>query len=306
MKPADRQTRSMLMGLFQRNGFHPRSDLGQNFLIDLNLVDYIVDQADLGQDDVVLEIGAGTGGLTTALACRAASVVSVEIDRRMHALASQVVAHLKNVTLLNCDALANKNHISPDVLDVIEAHLGAAPNRRLKLVANLPYGVATPVISNLVASDLTWTAMLVTIQWELAERIRAKPDSEHYGSLSVWLQSQCHVKVLKKLGPTVFWPRPQVDSAIVQLLPDHERRERIGDRTFFHDFVRRLFQQRRKFLRSVLVAMYRNQLNKGEIDERLAAFAFKDGIRADELDTDTLVKLARSLRPLLGVEANPS
>src|SRR5262249_47556894 len=144
-------------------------------------------------------------------------------------------------------------------------------NRRLKLVANLPYGVATPVISNLVASDLPWTAMLVTIQWELAERIRAKPASEHYGSLSVWLQSHCHVKVLKKLGPTVFWPRPQVDSAIVQLLPDHERRERIGDRSFFHDFVRRLFQQRRKFLRSVLAAMYRKQLNKAEIDERLAA-----------------------------------
>src|SRR5262249_61199400 len=96
--------------------------------------------------------------------------------------------------------------------------------------------------------ELPWEAMLVTIQWELAERIRAQPGSDHYGALSVWLQSQCHVRVLKKLGPTVFWPRPQVDSAIVQILPAPELREQIGDRAFFHDFVRRGFSQRRKFL----------------------------------------------------------
>ncbi|MGE5195362.1 MAG: 16S rRNA (adenine(1518)-N(6)/adenine(1519)-N(6))-dimethyltransferase RsmA [Deltaproteobacteria bacterium] len=297
MRPAERQTRSMLMGLFQRNGFHPRTDLGQNFLIDMNLIEYILDQADLGSDDVVLEIGTGTGGLTAALASRAGAVVSVEVDHRVHAVASQALAHLPNVTLLNCDALRNKNHFSPAVLDALAEPLAADAQRRLKLVANLPYCIATPVISNLVASDLPWEAMVVTIQWELAERIRAKPGSEHYGALSVWLQSQCHVKVLKKLGPTVFWPRPQVDSAIVQILPDRELREQIGDRAFFHDFVRRLFQQRRKFLRSVLAGMYRRELSKTEIDERLRPFAFKEGIRADELDVPTLVKLARAMEP---------
>ena len=302
MKPAERQTRSMLMGLFQRNGFHPRTDLGQNFLIDMNLIDYIVDQADLGPDDVVLEIGAGTGGLTTSLASRVAAVVSVEIDHRVHAVAKQVLAHLKNVTLLNCDALENKNHFSPRVLDAVAAQLASDPRRRLKLVSNLPYCIATPVISNLVASPVSWEAMLVTIQWELAERIRAKPASEHYGALSVWIQSQCHVKVLKKLGPTVFWPRPQVDSAIVQLLPVPERREQIGERAFFHDFVRRLFQQRRKFLRSVLVGMYRQEFSKSQIDERLGPFAFKEGIRADELDVETLVQLARAIQPLVGLD----
>ncbi len=299
MKPSERQTRSMLMGLFQQNGFRPRTDLGQNFLIDLNLIDYIIDQAELGPHDVVLEIGAGTGGLTTSLASRAAAVVSVEIDHRVHAVADQMVAHLKNVTLLNCDALQNKNHFSPDVLDAVATQLAADPQRRLKLVANLPYCIATPVISNLVASPLPWEAMLVTIQWELAERIRANPASEHYGALSAWLQSQCHVKVLKKLGPTVFWPRPQVDSAIVQVLPVPELCEQIGDRAFFHDFVRRLFQQRRKFLRSVLVGMYREEFSKTEIDERLGPFAFKEGIRADELDVKTLVNLARAMQPVV-------
>jgi 16S rRNA (adenine1518-N6/adenine1519-N6)-dimethyltransferase len=300
MKPAVRQTRSMLMELFQRNGFHPRTDLGQNFLIDLNLIDYIVEQAGLGAGDVVLEIGTGTGGLTASLAGGADAVVSVEIDRRVHTLASQAVSHLPNVTLLNCDALENKNRLSEIVLEAVGGQLSADPERRLKLVANLPYCIATPVISNLVASRLPWQAMLVTIQWELAERIRAKPSSEHYGALSVWLQSQCRVKVLKKLGPTVFWPRPKVESAIVQLLPVPERREQIGDRDFFHDFVRRLFQQRRKFMRSVLVGMYRKEFSKEEVDEWLKPFGLREGVRADELEVDTLVELARSIHSIVG------
>ena len=298
MKPAERQTRSTLMSLFQQNGFHPRTDLGQNFLIDLNLVEYILERAELNRDDVVLEVGAGTGGLTTALASRAAAVISVEIDRRVFALAGQVVSHLKNVTLLNCDALKNKNHFSQTVLDVVGTELAVSPHRRLKLVSNLPYCIATPVVSNLVASEIPWESMIVTIQWELAERIRSKPSSEHYGALSVWLQSQCQVKVLKKLRPTVFWPRPKVDSAILQILPLPGSREKIGDRAFFHDFVRRLFQQRRKFLRSVLVGMYRQELSKTEIDEVLAPFSFRDGVRADALEVDIIVKLAGAMRQL--------
>lgn len=297
MKFAARQTRSMLMTLFQQHGLNPRTDLGQNFLIDMNLIDYILEQADLGRDDVVLEIGAGTGGLTTSLAARAAAVISVEIDHRVFGLASEVVRPFKNVTLLNCDALANKNHFAPEVLEAVARELAVDPERRLKLVANLPYCIATPVMSNLVASPLPWQAMLVTIQWELAERIQAKPGSEHYSALSVWLQSQCHVKILKKLGPTVFWPRPNVDSAIVQLLPILESREQIGDRDFFHDFIRRLFQQRRKQLRSVLVGMSQTEFTKAEIDERLLPFDFKPGVRADELDVETLVKLGRAMNP---------
>ncbi|MBI3861698.1 MAG: ribosomal RNA small subunit methyltransferase A [Planctomycetia bacterium] len=302
MKPAERQTRSMLMGLFERHGFHPRTDLGQNFLIDLNLIDYILTHADLNEDDVVLEIGAGTGGLTTYLSSSAGAVVSVEVDHRVFPLVQQVTSHLPNVTLLNCDALRNKNNLADEVLEAVCTQLAVSPRRRLKLVANLPYCIATPVISNLLASELPWVAMVVTIQWELAERIRAKPGSEHYGALSVWIQSQCLVKVLRKLPPTVFWPRPQVDSAIVQIVPAPDRREQIGDRAFFHDFVRKLFSQRRKYMRSVLVGMYRNELSKTAIDETLAPFELKEGIRADELDSEVLVRLARAVQQKLNRE----
>ena len=295
MKEIQRQTRSRLMELFARHGFHPRTDLGQNFLIDLNLIDFVVEQARVGPGDVVLEIGAGTGGLTAALAASAGHVVSVEVDHRVYGLAREMLAGIANVTLIHADALRTKSQFADVVLETIAARLSDRPDSRLKLVSNLPYCIATPVISNLVASDLPWAAMVVTIQWELAERILAAPASEHYSALSVWLQSQCDVKILKKLGPTVFWPRPQVDSAILRLLPDPSRQAQIADRAFFHDFVRRLFQQRRKYLRSVLVGMYRRELARTEIDSLLQPFGFSESVRAEELEVSTLVQVGNAL-----------
>lgn len=287
------------MQRFEAGGFHPRTDLGQNFLIDLNILGYIVDQAELGQDDVVLEVGAGTGGMTAFLAQQAGAVVSVEIDKRIFSLTQEAVAGFQNVTLFNCDALANKNNFNSEVLAAIQKELAVDPRRRLKLVANLPYSVATPIVSNLVASELPWTTMVITIQYELGDRMRSKPGTGDYSALSVWLQSQCAVKIMKKLGPTVFWPRPGVDSAVVRLIAEPERRAEIVDREFFHDFIRRLFTQRRKHLRSVLVGMYRQQLEKNQIDAALQPFQFKEGVRAEELDVATLVKISNAIRQVV-------
>lgn len=306
MKYAERQTRSHLMTLFGRQGIHPRTDLGQNFLIDLNLIDYIVEQAAPGPSDVILEIGTGTGGLTTFLAQTAGDVVSVEVDHRVHALAREATRAFPNVTLLLTDALRNKNHFSSELLETLATRLAAVPGRRLKLVANLPYCIATPVISNLVASDLPWDLMVVTIQWELALRMRALPGTDDYSALSVWLQSQCDVRMLKKLGPKVFWPRPQVDSAIVRLAPLPGRQAEIGDREFFHEFVRRLFTQRRKSLRSVLVGMYRKQLEKPEVDALLAPLGLPEGARAEQFDIPTIIRLAQAVRHVVKTESDPS
>src|SRR5215469_3411836 len=125
MNELKRQTRSMLMQLFERSGLHPRSDLGQNFLIDLNLIDFIVEQSELDGRDVVLEVGTGTGGLTTALAGSVAAVVSVEVDPRVQAFAARIVAPFRNVRLLNCDALQNKNHLSPAVVEALQQEFAA-------------------------------------------------------------------------------------------------------------------------------------------------------------------------------------
>jgi 16S rRNA (adenine1518-N6/adenine1519-N6)-dimethyltransferase len=300
MNEAERQTRSHLTELFSQHGFFPRGDLGQNFLIDLNIVQYVADQAFICSDDVVLEIGTGTGGLTTFLAREAAAVVTVEYDRNVFGLAQQMLDGLQNVTLINADALQNKNHINPDVLDVVEQKLSVDPDRKLKLVANLPYNVATPIISNLVASELPWVGMVVTIQLELALRMTAKPQhGGNFGVLSAWLQSQCCVKLIKKLNPQVFWPRPQVESAILRISPAAERRALIDDRAFFHEFLRDVFTQRRKVLRGVLHSFYGDHLDRDTIDATLTEFGLRSDVRAEKLDVATLVMLSNRLRKLL-------
>ncbi len=295
MQSALRQTRSYLMQLFAEHQFHPRTDLGQNFLIDLNIVEFIVHEAELSSQDIVLEIGAGTGGMTTFLAKQAGHVISVEVDRNMHQLAAQAIDGCENVTLLQHDALKNKNTFHPELLAEVRKRLEDAPDRQLKLVANLPYHIATPIVSNLVATDLPWVRMVITIQYELGLRMRARPKSSQYGSLAVWLQSQCRVKMLKKLGPTVFWPRPKVDSAIMRLEPLPSLAEQIADRPFFQDYVRRVFQHRRKLLRPVLCGMYRKQLTKQDIDEILDRLGWGGTVRAEELDVRAHVSLANAL-----------
>lgn len=283
------------MGLFEKIGLHPRSDLGQNFLIDLNILEFVVSSAELTKEDVVLEIGAGTGGMTAFMAKEAGAVVSVEVDKNMAAMAREAIAGFDNVTLINADALKNKNHFSPEVIDAIKAELAKDPQRKLKLVANLPYSIATPVISNLVASDLPWVRMVVTIQLELAQRMAAGPGKSNYGALSVWLQSQAYVKLIKRLGPHAFWPRPQVNSGIVRLVPAPNKAGGIADRRFFQDFIRRLFVQRRKMMRSVIVGMFRKELDKPRIDALLDELGFTPKTRAEELEPYQLVKLGNRL-----------
>lgn len=287
------------MELFEKQAIHPRHDLGQNFLIDLNLIDFVVRSADVGPDDVVLEVGAGTGSLTSFLSIRAAHVVSVEVDDYVIQIARQTTAEYPNITLLHCDALKSKNQFNPLVVDELKKHLSVSPDRKLKLVANLPYCIATPVISNLIASEFPWECIVATIQWELGAKLKALPGSDDYGAISAWLQAQTRVKVLKKLGPTVFWPRPKVDSAIVRLLPDPKHADKIVDRDFFHDFLRRVFGMRRKILRSVLVAMYGNELEKSGIDAVLAPFKFREGTRAEVLEPKLLVQLSNAFHAAL-------
>jgi 16S rRNA (adenine1518-N6/adenine1519-N6)-dimethyltransferase len=284
------------MRRFEEAGIRPTARHGQNFLIDLNLLDLLVRAAEIGPKDVVLEVGAGLGSLTTRLAERAAAVVSVEIDPRMHQLASEELAGASNVSLLNQDALHNKNTLSPAVLDAVRTQMAAHPGSRFKLAANLPYSVATPVLSNLLAAEPLPVSLTATIQKELADRIVAVPGTKDYSALSIWMQSLADIQIVRVMPPQVFWPRPKVHSAIVHIVTNPARRGRIADIEYFHKFIRDIFCHRRKLLRGVLAGVLRDQLDKPAIDDLLAAQGIAPEARAEELPVETMVSLAAAIR----------
>lgn len=295
---SERQTKTFLMQRLREIGVEPASRHGQNFLIDLNLVEMIVDSANLDDRDVVLEVGTGTGSLTAMMAPRAAAVVTVEIDGHLYELASEELLDFDNVTMLKLDALKNKNRFNPEVIRVVGERLAEAPARRLKLVANLPYNVATPILSNLLACEHTPHSMVATIQKELAERIIAKPWSKDYSALSVWMQSQCDCEIVRVMPPSVFWPRPKVDSAIIRLVVNEEKRNGIPDRTYFHQFVRSLFIHRRKFLRANVISAMKKHLTKEDVDSVLDEMDFGPDTRTEQLDVPTLLAFTEKIRAL--------
>ncbi|HVA47863.1 MAG TPA: 16S rRNA (adenine(1518)-N(6)/adenine(1519)-N(6))-dimethyltransferase RsmA [Pirellulales bacterium] len=291
-----RQTQSFLIRRFEQVGITPKTRHGQNFLIDLNLLDVLFEAARIGPCDVVLEVGTGTGSLTAKLARAAAAVVSVELDPQMHQLASEELVDCDNVLLLRRDALKNKNHLNPDLLAAVRERLAAAPGRRFKLAANLPYNIATPIISNLLACDLPPATMTVTIQKELGDRIVARPSTKDYGALSVWMQAQCEVEIVRVMPPTAFWPRPKVYSAIVQIRLRQDWRDRIPDLDFFHSFARAMFFHRRKFLRSVILSGYKGRLDKPQVDAIMAELGFGETTRAEQLDVAAMLRLCEAVR----------
>jgi 16S rRNA (adenine1518-N6/adenine1519-N6)-dimethyltransferase len=306
MAPDRRQTQSYLRNLFARRGIAPQHRYGQNFLIDLNLHELIVKTAEVGPDDVVLEVGSGAGALTALLAARAAAVVAVEIDPALAELTAESVAGRANVRVLNTDALASKSTLDPGVLDNLRAGLAVAPERRLKVVANLPYHIATPVVTNLlVHPELCPTRMAITIQLELAERMRAEPGTSAYGALSVMVQALADCTVVRTLSPTVFWPRPKVDSAIVLIEPRPEKRAAIADLPWFHQVVRQVFLHRRKNLRGVLHSLWRDRLSKPEIDAMLEAIGLTGLIRAEAMNVEEFQALAAQLRERLKADPEP-
>jgi 16S rRNA (adenine1518-N6/adenine1519-N6)-dimethyltransferase len=294
--PPARQTLSFLKHRFREAGVRPDTRHGQNFLVDLNLLDVLVNRAQVEPHDVVLEVGTGTASLTTRLASLAGAVVTVEVDRELAQLAREQLADCDNVTLLCQDALRNKNHLHAKVLEAVEDQLRLVPGARFKLVANLPYNIATPIISNLLALDTTPVSMTITIQRELAERILAAPSTKDYGALSIWVQSLADVELVRVLPPTVFWPRPKVHSAIIHIAHDPRRRARIPDLVFFHRFVRALFLHRRKFLRAQLLSVVKNQLTKADVDEVLDQSALSGQLRAEQLDVETMQGLCEAFR----------
>jgi 16S rRNA (adenine1518-N6/adenine1519-N6)-dimethyltransferase len=294
------QTRTYLMKKFEAMGIRPQTRLGQNFLIDLNLLRLLHESGNITKNDVILEVGTGTGSLTAPMAAKAAVVITVEVDPVMQNFAKQELFGRENVRFIKTDILKNKNRLRDEVLDVIREELaqpGAdGQKRQFKLVANLPYNVATPLISNLLLTDMPPSLMCVTIQKELADRITAKPRSKDWGALSLWIQSQCQAEIVRMMPPTVFWPRPKVDSAIIRLTLDEKRRNKIPDLKFYNEFCRAIFFHRRKFLRAELCSAFKNTIPKERIDGIMDEMQFGTTTRAETLPLKTMQRLCELCR----------
>jgi 16S rRNA (adenine1518-N6/adenine1519-N6)-dimethyltransferase len=233
----------------------------------------------------VLEVGTGTATLTMHLADLAGAVFTVEIDREFHKLVQPMLKPRPNVVSFLGDALARKNELNPDVLAGWTALTERCHCTRRKLVANLPYAVATPVISNLLIQDaFPVERMVVMVQWEIAERLRATVGTKDYGALSVLVQSVADVETVRKVGPANFHPRPKVDSAISKITPNPAKRARVGDVRKFREFLRDLYTLRRKNLRAALAGWPRGKTDKAEVDAKLKALGIDGNTRAEALD----------------------
>ena len=296
MAKQNRQTISYLTKRFREVGLEPNRRHGQNFLIDLNLIELLAESASLTPDDVVLEVGTGTGSLTGLLAAKAAHVVTVEIDQHLHQLAQEELEEFDNITFLHQDALKNKNNFHSTVLETIQKQMAARAGSIFKLGANLPYNIATPVISNLLRCPIVPEVMSVTIQKELADRIVAEPNNKDYGALSVWIQSLCDAEIVRVMKPSVFWPSPKVDSAIVRIAHRPDKRARFPDLEFFHRFSRAIFFHRRKFLRSVAISAFKEELNKPQVDEVLTEMQLGPQARTEQLSVEELQALCELFR----------
>jgi len=251
------QTKRQIQELLSAAGISPNRRLGQHFLIDLNLMRLLVDSAQIREDDVVLEVGCGTGSLTQALAERAGAVVAVEIDPTLAPIAESQVAGQENVQIINADVLSGKGAINPLVVEALEGARRqtkpAGPMRgRLLLVSNLPYDVASPVMVHLAKGPVVADAMHVTVQKEVAERMTAGPGSREYGTLSVFLQATGSMEILRVLKPNVFWPPPTVDSALVRFVRDEHKSRQIEDMGILSDVVTLFMGHRRKMLRACI------------------------------------------------------
>ena len=288
------------MKKFEAMGIRPQTRLGQNFLIDLNLLRLLHESGNITKNDVILEVGTGTGSLTAPMAEKAAVVITVELDPVMQNLAKQELFGRKNVRFIKTDILKNKNRLRDEVLDTLREELSKPDEdgkpRTFKLVANLPYSVATPLISNLLLTDIPPSLMCVTIQKELADRIVAKPRSKDWGALSLWVQAQCRAEIVRIMPPTVFWPRPKVDSAIIRLTLDEKRRKKIPDLKFYNEFCRAIFFHRRKFLRAELCSAFKYTIPKERIDGIMDEMQFDATTRAETLPLKTMQRLCELCR----------
>ncbi len=230
-------THKTTKAIVAKYGFNFTKSLGQNFLVDGNILNKIVDGADIGSEDIVFEIGTGIGTLTYELAKKAQKVVAIEIDSRLIPILEDTLSEFDNVHIINEDIL------KVDLKSVVQKYAG---DKKIKVVANLPYYITTPIIMRFLEEGINLDSMVIMIQKEVADRIAAKPSTKAYGSLSVAIQYYADSKIIAKAPKGAFVPPPNVDSSVLKISVKPEKDVELKDANLFFEVVKGSFSKRRK------------------------------------------------------------
>ncbi|GAE94173.1 dimethyladenosine transferase [Gracilibacillus boraciitolerans JCM 21714] len=241
--------------------FFFKKSLGQNFIIDVNILRNIITKAEITKDMNIIEIGPGIGALTEQLALAANKVVAFEIDGRLLPILEDTLEGYNNVTIINQDIL------KADIIEICDKYF--QDSKPVKVVANLPYYITTPILMQLLMANLPIASITVMIQKEVAERMAAKENTKEYGSLSIAVQYYTEARVETIVPKTVFMPQPRVDSAVLHLKMREVAPVKVMDETFFFNLVKASFQQRRKTLRNNLSRHFNEVFAKLEIENGL-------------------------------------
>lgn len=297
VRPERLATPSGVRVVLERYGLAPRKGLGQNFLVDRNIVAQIVAAAHLTPRDVVIEIGPGLGVLTCALADAAKSVVAVEVDAGLVRWLNDLFRERDDVHIVHADAL------EVDFRRLL-ASFPPDPGGRYKLAANLPYYITTPLLMRLLEEKLPLAAMVVMVQREVAQRMTARPGTKEYGALSVAVQLRADVELVAVVSPNVFFPRPAVDSAVVRLAL-RPPPEEVRDESLLFAAVRAAFAQRRKTVRNALKSAAkrggeRPPWPETAVEPALAAVGIDGERRGETLSGIEFIRLANALAAFQG------
>ena len=265
-----------------------KKSLGQNFLTDLNILKKIVAAAEVSEEDDVIEIGPGIGALTEQLAKSAHQVMALEIDSRLIPVLSETLSPYDNVKIVEQDVL------KADLKELIAENFDG--RHKIKLVANLPYYITTPIVMHLLEVDVDFETIVVMMQKEVADRLAAGPGTKDYGSLSVAVQYEMDAKIAFIVPKTVFMPQPKVDSAIIALNRKDEKPDVPVDEPFFKKMVRGIFLHRRKSLWNNLQGLYgKDPATREKIERALENAGMEKSVRAERLSISQMVRLADNL-----------
>lgn len=280
---------SVTKAVLERHGFTFKKSFGQNFLTDTNILQKIVDTAEIDKNVNVIEIGPGIGALTEFLAENAAEVMAFEIDERLVPILEDTLRDHDNIKVINEDVL--KADLQTRVKEFEN------PNLPIKVVANLPYYITTPILMHLIESKIPFAEFVVMMQKEVADRISAEPNTKAYGSLSIAVQYYMTAKVAFVVPRTVFVPAPNVDSAILKMTRRKQPLVEVKDEDFFFRVSKASFVHRRKTLWNNLTSHFgKSEEVKNKLEQALENAAIKPSIRGEALSISDFARLSDALR----------